>query len=328
VRRSRRRFWKSGQDADARTAFLTLWDCLVGVSQLTAPFTPFVADEIWRNLTGPVEGAPDSVHLSDWPEPNDERADDDLRRRMGLVRKLVTVGRAARTEAGIRVRQPLSRALIVIPSRDAADLEGLEGLVADELNVKAIELARGVGELVSYTVKPNFRALGPRFGRRVEEIRAALAHADPQRVVADIESSGRSSIEVNGETVELTTDDLDVRVEGRSGFSLAQDGPYGVALDVEITPELRGEGLAREVVRAIQDLRKSSGLEVEDRIELWMTSPDRDAAAALEAHRDYIAAEVLATSVAVGEATGEAASDTIEIEGASVRIALRKAAAR
>jgi isoleucyl-tRNA synthetase len=324
VRRSRRRFWKSGEDADAQMAFLTLWECLVGVSQLTAPFTPFVADELWRNLTGPVEDAPDSVHLSDWPEPDNQRADDGLRRRMGLVRKLVTVGRAARTDAGIRVRQPLGRALIVIPSRDAADLEGLEGLVAEELNVKAVELAKGVEELVSYTVKPNFRALGPRFGRRVEEIRAALAQADPQKIVADIESSGSSSLEVDGETVELTTDDLDVRVEGRSGFSLAQDGPYGVALDVEITPELRGEGIAREVVRAIQDLRKSSGLEVEDRIELWMTSGDRDAAEALEAHHDYIAAEVLATSVDIGEAPSEAASGTIEIEGASVGIGLRR----
>jgi isoleucyl-tRNA synthetase len=326
VRRSRRRFWKSGEDADAQKAFLTLWECLVTVSQLTAPFTPFIADEIWRNLSGPVEDTPDSVHLADWPEPDNERADDGLRRRMGLVRKLVTVGRAARTEAGIRVRQPLARALIVIPSKDAADLAGLEGLVAEELNVKAVELARGVGELVSYTVKPNFRALGPRFGRRVEDIRAALTRSDPQEIVTDIETSGRSSLEVDGETIELSADDLDVRVEGRSGFSLAQEGPYGVALDVEITPELRREGIAREVVRGIQDLRKSAGLEVDDRIELWMESGDRDATEALEAHRDFIAAEVLATSVRIGEAEGAAASDTTEIEGASVRIGLSKRA--
>src|ERR671918_114656 len=326
VRRSRRRFWKSGEDADAQKAFLTLWECLVTVSQLTAPFTPFIADEIWRNLTGPLEDAPDSVHLADWPEPDNERADDGLRRRMGLVRKLVTVGRAARTDAGFRVRQPLARALIVIPSKDAADLAGLEGLVAEELNVKTVELAQGVGELVSYTVKPNFRALGPRFGRQVEDIRAALARSDPREIVADIESSGRSSLEVDGETIELSADELDVRGEGRAGFSLAQEGPYGVALDVEITPELRREGIAREVVRGIQDLRKSTGLEVDDRIELWMASSDRDATEALEAHRDFIAAEVLATSVRIGEAEGAAASDTIEIDGASVRIGVSKRA--
>jgi isoleucyl-tRNA synthetase len=162
VRRSRRRFWRSGEDADTQAAFLTLWECLVAITQITAPYTPFIADEIYTNLMSRSPGSPASVHLTDWPEVLAEREDDELRASMALVRKLVGLGRAARTEAKIRVRQPLARALVVMPAGDARHLETLRSLVAEELNVKDVEVADRLEELVSYSVKPNFRALGPR----------------------------------------------------------------------------------------------------------------------------------------------------------------------
>jgi isoleucyl-tRNA synthetase len=317
VRRSRRRFWRS----DA-SAFLTLWECLVTASKLSAPYTPFVADEIFSNLTSSDPSAPDSVHLTDWPGAVDDRTDDALRRRMQLARRLVALGRAARTDARLRVRQPLRRALVVLPRGEVQSLRGLEGIVAEELNVKAVEEIGGLEDLVSYTVKPNFKSLGPRLGARVKAIAQTLAGLDPRAIVSTLESGGNLPLEMDGEVVELSPDDLDVRVEGREGFALAQDGPYGVALDVEIDDELRAEGLAREIVRAVQDLRKSSGLAVEDRIELWLASDP--ARAALETHEDYIATEVLAPATHINEPIpGAAAASDVEVDGIEVRIGLR-----
>ena len=322
VRRSRRRFWRSREDADTLAAFQTLWECLVTVAQLSAPYTPFISDEIYTNLTGPIATASDSVHLSDWPASDEAARDDTLRKRMTLVRRLVGLGRAARTDAKVRVRQPLARALVVLPAGESGDLEGLEGLVAEELNVKVVELAHGVGELVSYVVKPNFKALGPRFGPRVKKVADSISATDPAGLVEALERDGVVHLDLDGEQVSLTPEDLDVRVEGRSGFSLAQDGPYGLALDVEITPELRAEGIAREVVRAVQDLRKNSGLAVEDRIELWLEADDP---APLETHRDFISNETLATRLTLGPAESDTAADEVVVEGDSVRLALRRA---
>ena len=325
VRRSRRRFWRSGASADTRAAFHTLWECLVTVAQLSSPYTPFLSDEIYTNLTQPLPGAKDSVHLSDWPEPSDERVDDALRRRMGLVRRLVTLGRSARTDAKVRVRQPLARALVVIPTAASADLKGLEAIVAEELNVKSIEEVTGVAELVSYTVKPNFKALGPRFGPRVKDVTGALSQMDPHDVVAAIEDEGSVELGLGDATETLTRDDLDIRVEGRSGFALAQDGPYGVALDLDLTPELVAEGVAREVVRGVQELRKSSGLAVEDRIELWLQTSDPIVETGLRVHLDFIASEVLATESHLGEELLQnVPTEEVAVDDQRVRVGLRK----
>jgi isoleucyl-tRNA synthetase len=325
VRRSRRRFWRSKEEADTRAAFVTLWECLVAVAKLSAPYTPFVADEIFTNLTGPDAGALDSVHLADWPVPDSRRADDLLRTRMALARRLVGLGRAARTEAGVRVRQPLPRALVVLPASEVPLLEGLQGIMADELNVRSIEPARGLEELVSYEIKPNFKALGPRLGARVKDVARALREADAPALITRLEAGRSVEVAVDDSVISLEATDLDVRVAGRSGLALAQDGPYGVALDLAISPELRAEGLAREVVRGIQDLRKTSGLAVEDRIELWLQASG-DGAAALRAHLDFIRDEVLAL-VAHGNAAPPEGVPTalIDVEGETIAIALRRA---
>ena len=292
---------------------------------LLAPFTPYVAEEMFTNLASPDQGLPPSVHLADWPQPDDERADDALRRQMWLVRRLVALGRSARTDAKVRVRQPLRRALVVMPSHEKRALDGLEWLVAEELNVKSLEHVHGLEELVSYSVKPNFKALGPRFGPRVKSLAAALAAADARSIVAALEDGGAASVEVDGERVELGRDDLDLRVEGRPGFSLAREGPYGVALDLDIGPDLVAEGIAREVVRATQELRKSSGLAVEDRIELWLASANAAIDAALAEHLDWIASEVLATSAHLEEPPADAPADEVELDQGAVVVGLRKA---
>ncbi|MDQ3662504.1 MAG: isoleucine--tRNA ligase [Actinomycetota bacterium] len=324
VRRSRRRFWKSAAEADTQAAFLTLWECLVAIAKLSAPFTPFVADEIYTNLTrtGAEEHA--SVHLAGWPEPDGARTNDSLRTGMALARRLVALGRAARTDARVRVRQPLSRALIVMPRAEADRLKGLEPLVAEELNVKSVEIAHGLQELVTYSVRPNFKLLGPRFGARVRDIARALAAADAQALTESLESTGDAVVDLDGEPVALSADELDVRIEGREGFSLAREGPYGVALDLELDVELIAEGIAREVVRAVQELRKSSGLAVSDRIELWLESEDEVVTQALERHREAIAAEVLAPTVSVNEpSASETRNAELTLDQGAVRIALR-----
>jgi isoleucyl-tRNA synthetase len=326
VRRSRRRFWRSGEDDDTRAAFLTLWECLVAVAKLSAPFTPHMADEIYTNLTSTDKDAPASVHLADWPQRVPGAQNDDLRREMSLARRLVGLGRAARTEAKIRVRQPLERALVVMPAIDAPDLEGLEGIVAEELNVRKIEVAHGLEDLVSYTVKPNFKALGPRFGRAMPDVARTITDMDPGEIVGSIEQSGSVIVYVDGDQLQLTADDLDIRIEGREGYSLAREGALGVALDLHITEELAAEGLAREVVRAVQDLRKSAGLAVEDRIHLWLQTSDEAARSALDTHRDYVAGEVLATELRSDDpAPDDATSAEIDVEGVLVKAALKKA---
>jgi isoleucyl-tRNA synthetase len=324
VRRSRRRFWRSGQDADTASAFLTLWECLVTVAQISAPYTPFVSDEIYTNLTSPAAVAPDSVHLSDWPVVPPEWADDDLRHQMSVVRRVVALGRSARTEAKVRVRQPLARALVVLPSNEREDLSSLAPLVAEELNVKDVEIAHGLEELVSYSIKPRFNTLGPRFGRRVKDVAKKLEESDAHALVAELEARDTVTLSLDGEEISLSREDLDVRVEGREGFSLVQDGAYGVALDLDLTPELKAEGAAREVVRATQDLRKTSGLAVEDRIELWLSGAG-NLGDALRRHESFIAGETLATATHHKGAPPDAVATRVEIDGGVVEVGLRKA---
>jgi isoleucyl-tRNA synthetase len=326
VRRSRRRFWKSAADEDTQAAFLTLWECLVTVAQITAPYTPFVADEIYTNLTARDPDAPESVHLSDWPTTMPHRHDDGLRESMALVRRLVALGRAARTEAKVRVRQPLARALVVMPAGDVEHLEGLSSLVAEELNVKDVEVAGRLEDLVTYSVKPNFRALGPRLGKNVKGVVTALQKLDALELVTQLENDGKARVTVDGETIELTPDELDVRVEGREGFSLARDGAYGVALDVEISEDLLHEGIAREVIRAVQELRKSAGLSVEDRIQLWLSTEDEVLVSALEKHGDIIASEVLATTLDLASPTVDGVTrEEIVLEQGTVEAGLQQA---
>jgi isoleucyl-tRNA synthetase len=305
VRLSRRRFW----DGDP-TAFATLHDCLVTTAKLLAPLTPFVADEIYENL----DGSEPSVHLCDFPKPG--ARDEGLEWRMQVVRDAVELGRAARAHARLKVRQPLAEAVVVAADRERAAIEGLEGLLAEELNVRAVRYVSEADELGRFELKPNYRALGPRFGKQMPQVAAAIAALDPARLRA----GDRVGINVEGQDHEIGPDDVQLVLQPLEGYQVERSGTHAVALNLELDDELRREALAREVVHAVQAARKNAGLNVEDRIELTLGG-DEELLAATRAHEEYVAGETLATSVAYDGAGGDGAA-TAEIEGRRLLISV------
>jgi isoleucyl-tRNA synthetase len=296
VRRSRRRFWEGPARPDGEAAFATLYTCLEMLTRLMAPLAPFVTDYIWGVLRG--DGAPGSVHLTSWPAFDASLIDERLSDQIGLVRRLVELGRSARATAVVRVRQPLARALVGAPGFAALPDE-LRAQVAEELNVHKLEPLTTVDdELVDYSVKPNFRALGRRFGPRTPLVARAIEAADAAGLAASLHAGGTASVLVDGDPVSLSPDEVIVTQTPRSGWAVASDGGETIALDVTISPELRMEGMAREVVRLVQDARKSDGLNISDRIWLRWTTDDQELAAALTEHGAMISAEVLAVDYA------------------------------
>jgi isoleucyl-tRNA synthetase len=309
VRRSRPRFWGAAGTTDQQ-ALATLHRCLVVTAQLLAPFCPFLADELYVRLTGEV-----SVHLSDWPAPGP--ADRRLEEEMAAARRLVGLGRAARTDGGVKLRQPLPRALVLHPGTDLSDAVRAE--VADELNVKALEDVDTLANLMTWTVVPNFRALGPRLGKRVNDVKRALAEADGSAIRRDLEMQGYA--EVAGER--LGPGDVEVRAGHHDDFAVVQDAGWAVALDLELDDALVDEGVARELTRALNDLRKQLGLALTDRIAVTVAAGPR-VAAALAVHRDAVAVDVLAVSLDVVPAgSGVAATHRIDVDGEPADVAVQ-----
>jgi len=292
VRRSRRRFW----DGDP-AAFGTLKTCLVEVTKLLAPFTPFVADAIFENL----DGSADSVHLCDFPEAG--ARDHGLETAMAVARETVRLGLAARGHGKLKVRQPLRAAVVVAAGAERAAIERMRDVVIDELNVKELRFVSEAGELGSYEVKPNYRALGPRFGKQMPQVAAAVAALDPAHVAGALRDGGHVAISVNGHDHELGPDDLTLAMQPLEGYQLEREGSHAVALELELDHDLRREGLARELVHAVQNARKGAGLQVEDRIRLALGG-DAELLAAARDHEAYLARETLATSVSYGADSG------------------------
>jgi isoleucyl-tRNA synthetase len=316
VRRSRPRFWKASDPG----AFAALYESLSTVALLLAPFTPFVADEIYGVLSGGEREV--SVHLENWPQADTSLVDADLEGEMALARRLVALGLAARGEARLKVRQPLRRALLLVPGAGRLSPE-VAGQVSEELNVKSLEVVESLAGLIRYSVVPNFRVLGPRLGPKLPAVKAALASADGAEVSRSLEESGRYTVTIEGEPVVLSADELEVRAQEHEEFALAQDGPFAVALDLKVDDDLRLEGLARELSRAINDHRRASGLAIADRIKvrLWAEGLVGEAA---ERHGDWIAGEVLAVSWAVNP-DESAGGDVLDVEGSPVTVALEVA---
>jgi isoleucyl-tRNA synthetase len=323
VRRSRRRFWRTGEEseADSVAAFLTLHESLVTVSALLAPFTPFVADEIYGNL----DGREPSVHLCDFPEPDEALVDRELESAMAVARRTVELGRAARSQAKVKVRQPLPEAVVVADERERRAIELLEELVLEELNVKTIRYVSEAEELVDYEVKPNFRTLGPRFGSLMPQVTKAIAGLDPATVAACFDRGESVTIEVGGEEESLGPEDLTLVMLPRGGYQMERQANYAVALKMDLDEDLQREGAARDVVHAIQIARKGAGLQVEDRIEL-MLSGDELLLAAVREHADYVTGETLASSLTFDGARAEGLhTETARIDGSELGIALRRA---
>ncbi len=298
VRRSRRRFWDGPRTPDGAAAFATLYECVHTLTRLMAPIVPFVTDYVWGVLRTAED--PDSVHLARWPAPGQDLIDERLSTQMHLARRLVELGRSARAAASIQIRQPLARALVGAPG--FADLAPeLRDQIAAELNVRSLEGVSTVGEdLVDHVVKPNFRSLGRRFGKGTPAVAAAITAADAASLAADMRTAGETSVVVDGERVPLGADDVIITQTPRAGWTVAADAGETVALETQITGELRREGLAREVIRLIQDARKADGLDVSDRIWLWWQATGQELSTALTEHGQLIAGEVLASEFRPG----------------------------
>ncbi|WP_328462952.1 isoleucine--tRNA ligase [Streptomyces sp. NBC_00448] len=320
VRRSRRRFWQG----DA-AALRTLHDVLETFTRLMAPLVPFITERVWQDLVVPVvPDAPDSVHLAEWPVADAARIDPALSEQVRLVRRLVELGRATRAESGVKTRQPLSRALVAASGFATLPSE-LRDQIAEELNVSSLaSLSEVGGSLVDTSAKANFRALGKRFGKGVQAVAAAVAAADASVLSAQLRESGTTSVEVDGESVPLSPEEVIVTETPREGWSVASDSGATVALDLTITPELRLAGLARDAIRLIQEARKQSGFDVADRVEIRWTSTDPEVTGALDAHGSLISEEVLATDFSQGAPAPESGPAFTD-EGLSLTFTLRRA---
>jgi len=306
VRRSRRRFWKSESDADKDAAYATLYACLTELSRLMAPFMPFLSEALYGNLVASVApDAPRSVHLTDYPEANLAHLDEELLGAMETAQRVVALGRAARDRVNVKVRQPLARMFVKVPDDESqADVSSLRDLILDELNVKELGFAGNEDEFVTYTIRPNLPALGPRFGRRLPEVRNALGALDPAVVAGAVGRGEAIELPLNGQTEVLGPEDVLVSAQEREGYAaMGQDGVL-VALDTELTRDLILEGYAREVVRRVNDWRKLANFEIDDRIEIaYDASHELDVA--IERFREYIAQETLAVRLERAELQGQ-----------------------
>jgi isoleucyl-tRNA synthetase len=315
LRRSRRRFSRNDDPADRSAAFATLHEALVALVKVTAPILPFLSEAMYRNLVTSVDpAAPESVHLARWPAPELEAfRDESLERAMATARRAVDLARTLRGNAGLKVRQPLTRMWLALPGGDLAERDALLALIADEVNVRSVEVIGDESELVERRVRPLLPKIGKRLGAAIPAVMTAAREGQ-----FEIRSDG--SVTMAGQT--LAPDEVEILASPRPGTVVAHDVGLVVVLDTELTPDLRAEGDARDLQRAIQDLRKEAGLAVDDRIDLWVDG----LAPAAAAHLDSLAIEVLADSVVAGTPPDGPATSTsvVPLEGGPARIALRR----
>jgi isoleucyl-tRNA synthetase len=325
VRRNRRRFWKGELDADKRAAYATLHRVLVDLARLLAPFVPHLAEAMWQNLVTAVDAeAPDSVHLADFPRADAGERDAALEESVALARRVVALGRTARAASAVRTRQPLASVRVKLPaaagaalSHDADVAAALTGEILDELNVKALELLSDESEMVERALYPLLPVIGPRRGAGVGAVMAGARSGDWQLL-----DDGR--VAVGG--VELEPDEFQLTARARPGHEVAEEGDLLVALDTEVDQALAAEGLAREAAHRLQGMRKAAGYEITDRVQAWVAG-DAAPLAMLQPHRDWLAGEILAVDLRVGEEPpdGVDAREELAADDGTLRLALRRA---
>lgn len=325
VRRSRRRFWKSEADSDKDAAYLTLYQVLVRFSRLLAPFIPFTTEAIYQNLVVAVdENAPTSIHHTLYPEADEASLDRDLLDKMRLAITTAGLGRAARSSADIKLRQPLAKARVNVGSqKEETVLAELADVLAEEMNVKDIEIVSEVGELVSYRLLPNNRVLGPKFGKQFPLVKKALDALDASDAARQLQSGEGLTIEVGNESFHLSQDDVLVQTESKGDLAVASEKGVTVAVDTVLTPELQQEGFARDVVRHVNNMRKEAGLEISDRIALSHTATG-DVANAFANFGQYIQDETLADEITAVSFQSPFYQETVSIGDQDVTLALNK----
>ncbi|QRN83684.1 isoleucine--tRNA ligase [Chloroflexota bacterium] len=325
LRRSRRRYWKTESDSDKAAAYATLYEALRTLSFLLAPTMPFIADHMYQNLVRKMDpDAPISVHLAEWPTYDPEMIDEKLNRDMTTVMKLASLGHAARNSQNLKVRQPLALAEFVVGNLDEQSVvKDYADLLEDELNVKGVSLLGSASEAVSFSLNPLPKQLGQRFKADFPKVRKALMGLPADQSARQLLEGENLTVEVDGESYKISSDEVEVRAESKAGFAVASEGAYLAALVTEMTPELVNEGLVREFVRRVQSLRKDADLDIADRIHLYYTASER-LAKAIQAFEDYIKEETLAADLAVGVNPEGLPFTQDEFDGETVRISLAK----
>ncbi|MBW2713406.1 MAG: class I tRNA ligase family protein, partial [Deltaproteobacteria bacterium] len=327
VRRSRTRFWSPSDEehfADKGAVYWTLYECLTSLAQLLAPFLPFATEEMWRNLRGPEDEV--SVHCCDYPAHDESLIDESLSREMRVVRELVSLGLQVRTTQKLRVRQPLQTAEIALAdnSQRAAVTKHL-ALMTEELNVHEVHFTENADSFVTYQVKPNFRALGPRVGKKMKSLKAVLADADGASLLHELQENQCIRLEVEGESFDLSAEEMAVSLEARDGFAAASGSAGVVVLHTDLTPALIDEGLFREVLNRVQTFRKELNLEYTDRIELFLTGSSR-ILDVVSANIEELKRECLAVKVAVAQqGPADASVQEVSIEGETLEMGLLRA---
>ncbi|MCI0530757.1 MAG: isoleucine--tRNA ligase [candidate division Zixibacteria bacterium] len=323
VRRNRRRFWKEAEDQDKLSAYQTLWETLVTISKLIAPLAPFLSEELYQKLAvNKAPGAKASVHLEDYPQPDEAAIDTALESKMSDLIKVVSLGRAARNSSKVKVRQPLSEMQIQLTdSNRQKALSGMEYLIAEEINVKKVQFVSPEIQLAEYSVKPNFARLGPKLGDKVKQAAESIRNL-PAAQIQKFRKEGELTLKLNNSEFQLTREDLEIVIQGKEGYAAAGEPGYLVTLNLNISPELEDEGLARELVNRVQNLRKQTGLEVTDRIKLSVQTDPR-LKQAVERHRKYIQNETLALDL-LFEKQEDSLGEQIDINGHPALISVEK----
>ncbi|MDR1527467.1 MAG: isoleucine--tRNA ligase [Dysgonamonadaceae bacterium] len=299
VRLNRKRFWGGGMNADKLSAYQTLYSCLKTVAQLMAPIAPFYADKLYTDL---IRDEKSSVHLSDFPKADASLINKDLEERMQIAQDISSMVLALRRKVNIKVRQPLSSIMVpVMDERQKKAIEAVQALILNEVNVKTIHYVDNTAGILVKRIKPDFKKLGPRYGKIMKDLAAAIAGLSQDDILR-LEQSGRLEILVAGQTAEITTGDVEILSEDIPGWLVANNGKWTVALDITVTGDLRKEGLARELVNRIQNIRKSNGYEITDKIVVTI-QPDERINEAVEEYKSYIANQVLATHITVAPLT-------------------------
>ena len=325
VRRSRDRFWSSDKQAPEKLdAYWTLYECLLTTSKMVAPFVPFISETLWRNLAGVFgERTLSSVHLCDYPEVDTAAIDETLSERMRLLREIASLGRSARMNAKLKVRQPLAKVEVILAETShQAWLEAHEELLCDELNVKKIEYTKDAETYIDYQVQPNFKRVGPRVGKLMPAVKKALTTADGGELLKQLNASGKVVLEVDGQTIEFDYEDLQVRLQAKEGWAAAQGPTTVVVLSTELTDELIREGYARDINRQVQDRRKQLDCEFTDRIDVGIVTDSMELRIAIEENADYIKGETLADSI-MFEAIDGVDPHECEVAGVTTKIYIR-----
>ncbi len=326
VRLNRKRFWGGGMNQDKLAAYQTLFQCLLTVAKLIAPFSPFYSDMLYRDLTAGIEGAAPSVHVASFPEVDTTAIDSSLEKRMATAQIITSMVLALRRKVNIKVRQPLQSLMIpVLDESQRETVESMKGLLMNELNVKDINIVSDEEGVLVKRIKPDFKKLGPKFGKAMKAVAAAIQLLS-QHDIATLEREGSIKLNIDGHgEAEITLSDVEIISEDIPGWLVANEGNITVALDVTVTEELRREGIARDIVNRIQNIRKSRGYDITDKINLTFV-PSEEVTPVIEAFGEYIGHQVLALTVCEGNCTTESEGvETFDIDGTEVTVKITKA---